>query len=490
MKFMNKTKKSKINNFDFVIIGAGTFGILSIYLLSKMFSKKKIIIIEKGSEKLKKEINFYKNIGLKHSGLKNHIYSGLGGTSNVWGGQLVEYLKQDFENENYNQNYWGLKYQLVKKLYVELYSVFNLSKKTRKKNQIIQRYKNFRIEKTYTRWLKSSNIYQYLKDKINLENITFLKNTQLESINFEKKLCKNIVCFNKTKRIIINGKKFIFCLGTFNTIKFFLENKSNTPWNKNNNIGKYFHDHFGINVSKIKVINKKKFLNFFSTEFIDYEKYHPKLLYVNTKKKYSISAEIRSVKSNFELNNFKTLFKKLTYKLNFNDLIKLIILSLRMNIKLIIPFYHLIIQKKIKPDIREKLYLYLQCQQSKPYKSNLYINNKSKFILNWQKNTSDMNFINEFKSSLKKYFFKNKICDLFDIKENIIDTNHPSGGMIISSNKNKGVVDKNLKVWDTKNVYVTGLCVLPKSSYANSTFTAMALTLKMIKSFKYEKKIN
>ena len=101
-----------------------------------------------------------------------------------------------------------------------------------------------------------------------------------------------------------------------------------------------------------------------------------------------------------------------------------------------------------------------------------------------------MNFINEFKNSLKQFFLKNKICELFDIKDNIIDTNHPSGGMIISSNKKKGVVDKNLKVWDTQNIYVTGLCVLPKSSYANSTFTAMALTLKMIKHLKYEKNNN
>lgn len=52
---MIKPKKSKIYNFDFVIIGAGTFGILTIYLLSKIFLNKKIIIIEKGSEKLKKE---------------------------------------------------------------------------------------------------------------------------------------------------------------------------------------------------------------------------------------------------------------------------------------------------------------------------------------------------------------------------------------------------------------------------------------------------
>ena len=487
---MIKPKKSKIYNFDFVIIGAGTFGILTIYLLSKIFLNKKIIIIEKGSEKLKKEKNIYKNIGLEHKGLKNHIYSGLGGTSNVWGGQLVEYLKQDFDKENYNQNYWGFKYKLIKKLYMELYGIFNLSKKTKKNNQIIQNYKNFRIEKTYTRWLKYSNVYHYLKNKLDIKNIKFLKNTEIESINFKKKLCKNIVCFNKKQRIVINGKKFIFCLGTFNTIKFFLKNRSKTPWNKNKNIGKYFHDHFGINVSKIKIINKKKFLDFFSTEFIDYEKYYPKLLYINTKKKYSISAEIKPVNRNSEFDNFKILIKKLTYKLKFSYLKKLIILGLKINLGLIQPFYYLIIQKKIKPDIKGQLYLYFQCQQSKPYKSYFYINNRSKFLLNWQKNISDMNFINEFKNSLKQFFLKNKICELFDIKDNIIDTNHPSGGMIISSNKKKGVVDKNLKVWDTQNIYVTGLCVLPKSSYANSTFTAMALTLKMIKHLKYEKNNN
>ena len=64
-------------------------------------------------------------------------------------------------------------------------------------------------------------------------------------------------------------------------------------------------------------------------------------------------------------------------------------------------------------------------------------------------------------------------------KKNLRDTNHPSGGLLISNNKNKGVVDKNLKVWNTSNIFVNGSVTFPCSSHANITLTSLALSEKL-----------
>ena len=56
------------------------------------------------------------------------------------------------------------------------------------------------------------------------------------------------------------------------------------------------------------------------------------------------------------------------------------------------------------------------------------------------------------------------------------DTNHQCGGLRMSSIEENGVVDKNVKVWGSRNVWVAGSAVFPSSSHANSTLTALALS--------------
>jgi choline dehydrogenase-like flavoprotein len=51
----------------------------------------------------------------------------------------------------------------------------------------------------------------------------------------------------------------------------------------------------------------------------------------------------------------------------------------------------------------------------------------------------------------------------------------------MSTNANSGVVDENLKMHETSNVFIVGPTVLPTSSYANTGLTALALVLRLSK---------
>ena len=56
---------------------------------------------------------------------------------------------------------------------------------------------------------------------------------------------------------------------------------------------------------------------------------------------------------------------------------------------------------------------------------------------------------------------------------------HPSGSTRMSESADKGVVDKNLKVFGTKNLYVVGSSVFPTGGYANPTLTITALSIRL-----------
>jgi choline dehydrogenase-like flavoprotein len=60
------------------------------------------------------------------------------------------------------------------------------------------------------------------------------------------------------------------------------------------------------------------------------------------------------------------------------------------------------------------------------------------------------------------------------------DTYHQAGGTNMAESERDGVVDRNLRVFGTENLYVAGAGVFPTTSNANTTFTALAFTTRLV----------
>ena len=59
------------------------------------------------------------------------------------------------------------------------------------------------------------------------------------------------------------------------------------------------------------------------------------------------------------------------------------------------------------------------------------------------------------------------------------DSYHQCGGARMALQAADGVVDSNCKVFGTRNLFVAGAAVFPSSSFANPTFTAMAIAYRL-----------
>jgi choline dehydrogenase-like flavoprotein len=59
------------------------------------------------------------------------------------------------------------------------------------------------------------------------------------------------------------------------------------------------------------------------------------------------------------------------------------------------------------------------------------------------------------------------------------DTNHQCGGLQMAADPADGVVNPELRVHGTTNLHIAGAAVFPSSSFANPTFTSMALALRL-----------
>lgn len=63
--------------------------------------------------------------------------------------------------------------------------------------------------------------------------------------------------------------------------------------------------------------------------------------------------------------------------------------------------------------------------------------------------------------------------------ESLSDTYHAAGGAVMAKDAASGVVDPNLLVFGTTNLFVSSPAVLPTSSSANVTFTTLALATRL-----------
>jgi choline dehydrogenase-like flavoprotein len=59
------------------------------------------------------------------------------------------------------------------------------------------------------------------------------------------------------------------------------------------------------------------------------------------------------------------------------------------------------------------------------------------------------------------------------------DSYHQCGGARMAADEDHGVVDSSCLVFGTANLYIAGSAVFPSSSFANPTFTAMALACRL-----------
>lgn len=67
----------------------------------------------------------------------------------------------------------------------------------------------------------------------------------------------------------------------------------------------------------------------------------------------------------------------------------------------------------------------------------------------------------------------------FEATENLYDVYHPTGTIRMGSSENTSVVDRNLRLWAIDNCYVSTTAVFPSAGSANPGFTHLALTSRL-----------
>ena len=466
-----KSKEEKVYNV--AIIGGGAAGL---YLANKLNDKNNLILIESGNNN-KFNRNKKNHKFIMHENSKNKLYtdqvSGMGGNTNIWGGQLLPFTKNDINKKNGWPIEWneisGIYKSITKELLnenIKFYSKEYIQKST--KTKIIKSNQNdFNIH--VSSWLKEPNFKKiYLKKIIN--KVDILSEHFVDCISYDQDKNFKLYCLKDNNKIIIKAKKVIVACGAIQSVRLLLNSSKNNNLFKNKNIGKNFMDHACMKLTKINVKNRFQFLSLFNSKF--------------TSKGNKLSIRL-SASDNYIKNN----------EVNISGMF--MIMPPRNILKRVINIITILFTIKFLRFIYKpfgEIILTFLVEQKEISKNNIDLTKNGIPIINWHIDKKEVDIIKDFANRILSNKEVNKLIkNNYEIPDdNIIfskieDNNHPMGGATMHIDKNKRVVDSNLEFVGCKGLFVCSTAIFPSGSHSNPTMTLLAFANRLANKFNLEK---
>ncbi len=493
-------KKNNVAKTQVCIVGSGLGGgTLALKLAEKKVS---FVIVEAGGLEHQSNSVGFSNIG-RGFGLRSTTSIQLGGTSNLWHGVLSPLDSMDFKKRDWIPNSgWEISLEDLKPFYREAatflrvkdYDFFNLSKLPEMlkeklhnidfnrdvfKNKIFQQpLPEKRLQKDLLKVVKNSDNFHLFLNTAALEligddsgNINSLKVGKDDSTTFE-----------------IQADTFVISSGALETPRLLLNSSI-----KNDNIGKYLMDHPIANLCQIKPKKRKK------AQLYSAIKYVPNVaIKTGLELKDSLQKELQLPNHTFYLRPSFT--KGID---NQTEKIKLSLLTFRdggvslKDIWRVLTNLNVIIQVlvyKFSLNPRAKYFdLWFVTEQIPSKESSVGLSSvKDKWgyrisQVNWKVSKLDIDFICQwYKLVRERCFNLNEFEFSSDFNENdwkkdFTSAAHHVGTARMGASMKDSVVDKNLKVFETKNLYVCDGSVFTTAGNVNSGLTIATFACRLAK---------
>jgi choline dehydrogenase-like flavoprotein len=497
-----------------VVIGAGAVGL---YAAAQLVNRgRHVVVIEAGGADLGRfDADSYVSVGHPHTGIRLGRGRSLGGTTSLWGGQLVEFQPIDFAGRAWMEgSRWPVSYEEIAPYYRPTYENLGLPKRLLNDDEVWRGVSCSRpdlgpeFEVFFTRWMRVPNFAELFARQIQSdERMSVL--TGHSAVGFRGtggRLTAVRVTGRDGEKQWIEGGTFILAAGTIENARLLLHAAQDSdweaPWRGNENTGRYFQDHLGGPIGSMHPADKGKFFQRFCNVLNAGNKFQPKIRLANevltrkavynTQAFFAFESEISE-----HLVYLKQFLKAALYGRKPAGVLDLLRRSTRMARYLAPLMWKYVWDHRVFVPSTAKIILQVQTEHAPCAESRILIDEGHRdafglprVILDWRLGGDELASIRSFAVQIREALRSAGIGDL-RIDEDLLalrrsfltrlgDTYHQSGGAIMGNSEQDGVVDRNLRVFGTENLYVAGASVFRTTSNANVTFTAVALTTRLV----------
>ena len=497
-----------------IIIGSGAAGLYAARELSRL--DHDVVVVEDGGVNLD---NFpsgsYSSVGWQHEGIGIGRCRSLGGTTNLWGGQLVEFQPIDFAGRDWLPgSTWPVPYEEILPYYRRTYENLGIEAEAQDDVRVLTHFLGSRprfeegLEIFLTRWLKiPSFAVAYAKEIRSSERLRVLLNHRATGFTGSDGTISGVRVVDRSGTShTIEGERFILAAGTIEISRLLLHAAAASdwqcPWRDNPNVGAYFQDHLGGFLASVDPYDKRQFLATFCTMIWSSHKYQPKVRLTNETLERTRILNIQgqfSFESSISENlvYLKQFLKAAIYSRRISGVGDLISNLRACGMYLVPLMWKYVVDNRIFVPSTSRISLVVQAEQvplpesriridpSKPDASGL-----PKVVLDWKLGSEELRSIRDFALRCDRAFRAAGLAglripaDVLNLEPRFLatlrDTNHQSGGARMGASEREGVVDRNLRVFGTRNLYVAGAATFRTTSNANTTFTALAFVTRLI----------
>lgn len=458
---------------ELVIIGAGTVGL---YLASKLPQSKKVLLLESGC------VDSFNRCDPKNAVFTTGSYKngqlgrarGLGGTTNIWGGQMLPFSSHDLTPEKG----WMIDWQDLQDHYEEV-SQFLLSESS-DYHALIEHLTgyplpNLNSQSSYIHASKWLPIPQFIKTLFpDLEpNVTLVPNCTVHGIEPQELGYQIHLSMENNENKTLIAQQLIIATGTIESIRLLLYSHKHYGLPLNPVAGKGFMDHLSLDVSILQPINRFHLLRDFNTRWAQGKKYSVR-----------ISASEKWIKEHNDLNVSAMIIVR-PPKNKF----------LQVGNQLFAVLSAFCLGFVYKP--WGKIMLNLMAEQYPDIENSVSLsdanfcqtNSKEEVpIITWKPQVLEVEVLRNFaldvleSLSRTKYILNyssvNPACFM---REHVEDVCHPMGGLPMHADTTKRVVDRQLELEGNSGLYVCSAAVFPSGSHSNPTMTLLALANRLAK---------
>jgi len=502
----NTNQISKISkHYNYCVVGSGIGGTV----LADVLKNSNVAVIEAGNFKHNKQsADRYISTGRPFR-LTTTTSISVGGTSNLWHGVLSNLDNIDFQKRSWIPNSgWPISLETLRPFYKRSLQFFGLNKPEYLYNEYLNDVLELELKRIkHDPEIIKNKLFLQNKQLISLKNhlkkigsnkklsLDLYYNFDVKEVNLKGEKVKSIIGFNTAgKKISLSADVFILCCGALETPRILFNSKSlyqNNDFNNHDILGRFLMDHPMGNLYQVKFPTPLSAPIYSDFEYKKNQKIKSGFVFSN-----DFQESHRLANHNFFLrpsfiegiNNESESIKlaMLTFKDGNIDLKKIFslirnpnavfqILVYKFSLRVLYRYADVFFVTEQIP--HRKSFVKLSGSQSDSY-------GYSKLEVNWKLTKYDI-------ENVKKCFELNKHAlrlNNFKSTHQMNDINwettltsaaHHVGTARMGTSMKNGVVDRNLKVFGTSNLFISDGSVFTTSGNVNSGLTIAALSLRL-----------
>jgi choline dehydrogenase-like flavoprotein len=500
---------------DLLIIGGGTVGLHAAVLASR--AGFRVLVIEAGSQELGGFApSTFRSVGRRHDGIRVGRSRSLGGTSNLWGGQLVEFQPADIGGRSWiTDSKWPLTFEEIAAHHGSTYSALGIPRRWQSDAPVWEGVSTTvpnlsrGLELFLTRWMQVPNISKLYAHDIQRARGSWVLvgATVVGFVGDEGQVTGVRVVAADQVEHVLRARQFVLAAGTFETNRLLLwgaaDGRWNCPWRGNQSVGLGFHDHLGGRIGEIHELDPGRFRRLFSTIALEGHKFQPKIRFTNSTLESESLLNVQGMigfesSVSEQLVYLKQFLKAAVFSRRIEGVGQFVRSVLACSKYLLPLMWTYARDHRIFVPNSAKVALIIQAEQRVLRSSRLSLDMTSRdsfgiprLVLDWQVDgRAELLSIREFGRRCHEALQAAGIAEVRldpaleaadpEFLGTLRDTNHQCGGAIMANSEADGVVDRNLRVFGTNNLYILGPAVFRTTSNANVTFMALCLATRLV----------